>query len=257
MHLFRQPTPDELFRKWRASIRGQERTLDRQIRAVEAEERKVTHAVKQVAKRKDAKSCRILATEIVRARRHKGRLYTSKAQLNPVMMQLQHQTGTLHRSHPKAKRGGVWVWNANSKFSKGKLWWGNLDGSLPDLYDPSALAKMAGTLQKSAEVMKLVNRLVKLPEISHAMREMARELTKVGILEEMMEDTLEGLDSEGLEDEAEAEVNKVLYEITDGLFGDLQRVEEAPSKAAPQQPEVSVEEEDWERMQARLSALRS
>jgi len=173
MNFFRQPTPDELFRKWRTSIRSQERTLDRQIRGIDAEERKAKQTVKQVAKRNDIKSCRILAKEIVRARKHKERLYTSKAQLNSVMMQLQHQT---------------------------------------------AMTKMAGTLQKSAEVMKLVNNLVKLPEISAAMMEMSKELTKSGIIEEMMDDTLEGLDPEEIEDEADEEVNKVLYEMTDGNY---------------------------------------
>ncbi|KAJ9052704.1 Vacuolar protein-sorting-associated protein 24 [Entomophthora muscae] len=214
MNFFRQPTPEELFKKWRTSIRGQERTIDRQIRGIEAEERKVKLSIKQVAKRNDVKSCRILAKEIVRSRKHKERLHTSKAQLNSVMMQLQHQT---------------------------------------------AMAKMAGSLQKSAEVMKLVNKLIKLPEISAAMMEMSKELTKIGIIEEMMEDTLEGLDPEDLEDDAEEEVSKVLFEITDGLFGDVQKVQDIPVKSEIKASDKATEQEDedWEGMQARLSALRS
>jgi hypothetical protein len=43
---------------------------------------------------------------------------------------------------------------------------------------------------------------------------------QAGIMEEMLEDTLEGLDEdEELEEEAEAEVDRVLYEITDGKLG--------------------------------------
>jgi charged multivesicular body protein 3 len=39
-------------------------------------------------------------------------------------------------------------------------------------------------------------------------------------MEEMLDDTLEGLDEDSeLEDEAEAEVDRVLYEITDGKLG--------------------------------------
>jgi charged multivesicular body protein 3 len=33
------------------------------------------------------------------------------------------------------------------------------------------MVKVTGTLQKSTEIMKLSNALVKLPQISHAMRE--------------------------------------------------------------------------------------
>ena len=41
------------------------------------------------------------------------------------------------------------------------------------------MAKVTGALQKSTEIMKLSNQLVKLPQISQAMREMSMEMTKV------------------------------------------------------------------------------
>ena len=43
---------------------------------------------------------------------------------------------------------------------------------------------------------------------------------QAGIMEEMLDDTLEGLDEDPeLEEEAEEEVERVLYEITDGKLG--------------------------------------
>jgi charged multivesicular body protein 3 len=42
-----------------------------------------------------------------------------------------------------------------------------------------ATVKVAGSLQKSTEIMKTVNSLVKLPEISNAMMELSEEMTKV------------------------------------------------------------------------------
>jgi charged multivesicular body protein 3 len=42
------------------------------------------------------------------------------------------------------------------------------------------MAKVTGTLQKSTEIMKLSNALIKLPQISQVMREMSMEMTKVG-----------------------------------------------------------------------------
>jgi charged multivesicular body protein 3 len=41
------------------------------------------------------------------------------------------------------------------------------------------MVKVTGSLQKSTEIMKLSNSLVKLPQISQAMREMSMEMTKV------------------------------------------------------------------------------
>ncbi|ORZ18287.1 Snf7 family, partial [Lobosporangium transversale] len=196
-------------RKWRRDINAQQRALDRQKRGIEVEENKAKLMIKQMAKKGDIRTCKILAKELVRSRRQKDRIVTSKAQLNSISMQLQHQLATL---------------------------------------------KIAGTLQKSSEVMGLVNSLVKLPEISITMREMTKEMMKAGIIDEMLEETMESLDDEEVEEEAEEEVNKVLFQITDGLLG------EAPL-AAGKLPTVGLEEEEEEPalddMQRRLEALKS
>lgn len=98
------------------------------------------------------------------------------------------------------------------------------------------MAKVTGSLQKSTEIMKLSNQLIRLPQISQTMREMSMEMTKVssyfavmaltlmilskaGILEEMLDDTLNVEDDEELEEEADAEVDKVLFDLTNGKLG--------------------------------------
>jgi hypothetical protein len=43
----------------------------------------------------------------------------------------------------------------------------------------SAIARTVGHLSKSAEVMKLVNNLMKAPEMAVAMQEFSKEMTKV------------------------------------------------------------------------------
>lgn len=43
----------------------------------------------------------------------------------------------------------------------------------------AAMVKMAGTLKKSTEIMKSVNRLMRIPAISMQMQQMAMEMTKV------------------------------------------------------------------------------
>ncbi|XP_063040743.1 charged multivesicular body protein 3 [Engraulis encrasicolus] len=126
-----------------------------------------------------------------------------------------------------------------------------------------ALIRVSGALQKSTEVMKAMQSLVKIPEIQATMRELSKEMCKAGIIEEMMEDVFEGMEDEDeMEEEAEAEVDKILFEITAGALG------KAPSKVTDALPEPEPqgaaaaseeeeEEEDIEEMQSRLAALRS
>ena len=64
--------------------------------------------------------------------------------------------------------------------------------------------------------MAAMRNLIKLPEIQAAMMELSKEMTKAGLIEEMMEDTFESLEDDDLEEEADKEVDKVLWEITNG-----------------------------------------
>ncbi|GAA5861585.1 hypothetical protein JCM3774_002636 [Rhodotorula dairenensis] len=115
-----------------------------------------------------------------------------------------------------------------------------------------AMVKVTGTLQASTEIMKASNSLIKLPQLSNTMREMSSEMMKAGIMTEMLDDSMETLDEadEELEDEAQAEVDKVLYQLTDGKLGqvDAARVGELPrQQAAGPTPEELERDEEMER----------
>jgi charged multivesicular body protein 3 len=81
--------------KWKATIRKEERLLDRQINSLKEQEDKARKMVQQLAKKRpqDVGSLRILAKELVRARKQRSRMYQSKATLNSIQMQLQEQIG--------------------------------------------------------------------------------------------------------------------------------------------------------------------
>ncbi|KAG0658041.1 Vacuolar protein-sorting-associated protein 24 [Rhodotorula mucilaginosa] len=123
-----------------------------------------------------------------------------------------------------------------------------------------AMVKVTGTLQASTEIMKASNSLIKLPQLSNTMREMSAEMMKAGIMTEMLDDTMETLDEEDeeLEDEAQAEVDKVLYQITDGKLGqvDAAKVGELPQKQAtgPTPEELERDEEMERAIQGLLSS---
>lgn len=122
-----------------------------------------------------------------------------------------------------------------------------------------SVRKIEGSIRASTGIMKDVNSLVRLPELTGTMRELSSELMKAGIIEEMVDDTL--MDTEGLEEdeEAEEEVDKVLSDILKDRLPASKAKEELPSV---EQPEEEEEEEDDQaemlaQMRGRLEALKS
>ena len=78
---------------------------------------------------------------------------------------------------------------------------------------------MAGTLKQSTEVMKAMQQLIKVliiskyqkmilkvPEVMQVMREMAKEMTKMGLIEEVMEETMDALEPEDMEELAQVKL---------------------------------------------------
>jgi charged multivesicular body protein 3 len=72
--------------------------LDRQINSLREQEEKTRRMIQQMAKKRpqDVGNARILAKELVRARKQRQRMYQSKATLNSIQMQLQEQVGVAH-----------------------------------------------------------------------------------------------------------------------------------------------------------------
>uniref|UniRef100_A0A673US36 Charged multivesicular body protein 3 n=1 Tax=Suricata suricatta TaxID=37032 RepID=A0A673US36_SURSU len=244
--------PKELVNEWSLKIRKEMRVVDRQIRDIQREEEKVKRSVKDAAKKGQKDVCVVLAKEMIRSRKAVSKLYASKAHMNSVLMGMKNQLAVL---------------------------------------------RVAGSLQKSTEVMKAMQSLVKIPEIQATMRELSKEMmkgisfmnlnymrsssawerswrklleqqhiklrTQAGIIEEMLEDTFESMDDqEDMEEAAEMEIDKILFEITAGALG------KAPSKVTDALPEPEPsgamaasedeeEEEALEAMQSRLATLRS
>ena len=105
-----------------------------QINQIKREEMKATRSIKECAKRGDKESAKVLAKEVVASRKAVNRIYTAKANLSSIEMQMRNQASQL---------------------------------------------RLAGSLQKSSEVMKSMQQLVKLPELQKTMMELSKEMTKV------------------------------------------------------------------------------
>ncbi|KAJ4296655.1 Vacuolar protein-sorting-associated protein 24 [Kalmusia sp. IMI 367209] len=121
-----------------------------------------------------------------------------------------------------------------------------------------SVRKIEGSIRASTGIMKDVNSLVRLPELTGTMRELSGELMKAGIIEEMVGDTLD--DSALMEDEdeeAEGEVDKVLSEILKDRLPASKASEEVLPAAPVEEEEEENQEEMLAQMRSRLQALQN
>lgn len=122
-----------------------------------------------------------------------------------------------------------------------------------------SVRKIEGSIKASTGIMKDVNTLIRLPELTGTMRELSQELMKAGIIEEMVGDSLPDDElMEGEDEEAESEVDKVLGEILHGKMGKT-KVDETPVGEPGAEEEETLEEQEanLEQMRGRLEALKS
>ena len=122
-----------------------------------------------------------------------------------------------------------------------------------------SVRKIEGSIKASTGIMKDVNSLVRLPELTGTMRELSQELMKAGIIEEMVGDSLPDDELlEGEDEEADAEVDKVLGEILQGKLG-AAKVDQKPVEEEPVAEEEDLEDQEatLEQMRGRLEALKS
>merc|ERR1712168_1242448 len=92
-----------------------------------------------------------------------------------------------------------------------------------------ATIRLTGAVEKSTVVMASMSKLIKLPELQKTMANMSREMEKMGIMDEMIEDAMAALDDDDIEDAVDAEVDKVLYELTAGQLGEMPAGQTAPN----------------------------
>lgn len=118
--------------------------------------------------------------------------------------------------------------------------------------------KIQGSLKKSTGIMKDVNTMVRLPELSATMRQLSVELVRAGIIEEIVDDAIPNDEILEDEEEADAEVDKVLQEVLHGKLSQVESVKpEKPLEEEPAEEELEDQEATLEQMRGRLEALKS
>mmetsp|Transcript_10185 Transcript_10185/g.15290 ORF Transcript_10185/g.15290 Transcript_10185/m.15290 type:complete len:125 (-) Transcript_10185:107-481(-) len=107
---------------------------------------------------------------------------------------------------------------------------------------------MQGCLAKSTEIMTAMNKLVSVKEIRETMMAMAREMEKSGLVDEIIGETMSSMEPEGLDSQADAEVDKIMAELTAGV---LAPAASAPVNAIrPAQGKMTAQEQQEQQQQA-------
>ncbi|KAL0221154.1 hypothetical protein RCL1_001008 [Eukaryota sp. TZLM3-RCL] len=202
--------PREEAKEWKKQLRTEKRGLERQVRQIEQQEMKTQMAIKQAAKENRLSAARILAKELVRSKKAKERLWSARAQLNSMEMQISANIGT---------------------------------------------AKLASAMSSSTQIMQTMGALLKLPELNQTMMRMAQEMERAGMIDEMVNETLDSaLGDENEESEAEEELDSIVNQIITEQFSKVK----GPASGLPQNSskiDENIEEDDV--INQRLAALRS
>jgi charged multivesicular body protein 3 len=207
-------------RKCNALVRQNVRKLDRDIQQLKSTEQKTKTLIQQSSKR---------------------------AQRNPAMAKQANQDVRIFA------RELIRVRKQNNRLMTSKA---QLNSVQMQVNEAFSVRKIEGSIKASTGIMKDVNSLVRLPELTGTMRELSSELMKAGIIEEMLDDTLG--ENEMLEGEADEEVDKVLSEVLkDRLPASKAKEEELPAAPQPEEEEEENQEELLAQMRGRLEALKS
>lgn len=117
----------------------------------------------------------------------------------------------------------------------------------------AANSKLANTMATTAKTMGAVNKQMNPQGIMKTMQEFEKETTKMGMTEEIVEDSLNlALGESGDEEEEEAVVNQVLDEIGIEISGQLAKVPSAQRGALGESSKNKILDEDLERQLAQL-----
>ncbi|KAA8652817.1 ESCRT-III subunit protein VPS24 [Aspergillus tanneri] len=223
--VFFGPDPQTQMRKCNQIIRANTRQLDRDIMQLKTLEGKTRQYILNASRR---------------------------AQRNPLQAkQAQNESKTFARELVRIRKQSARLTTSRAQLHSVQM----------QVNEAFSMRKIQGSLKKSTGIMKDVNTLVRLPELTATMHQLSTELVRAGIIEEMVDDAIpnnELLEDE-LEEEADAEVDKVLQEI---LHGKLSQVEDIkPEKPIEETPAVEEQFEDQEaalaQMRGRLEALKS
>ncbi|EGX42995.1 Vacuolar protein-sorting-associated protein 24 [Orbilia oligospora] len=214
------PDPAEQQRKCNSLIRQNARQLDRQINTLKTLENKTKSQIKSASTRTSSTNKTLSKNSQLEIRL-----------LARELVRIRKQSTRLNTSKAQLESVGMQVREA------------------------FAVRKIQGSMKASTDVMRNVNALVRLPELTGTMQELTKALTAAEIISEMTDDMVP-VEEEFEDEEAEEEVDKVIAEIVGDKFAESSVPVDMPEVPVGEEP-VADEQIDLDEMRSRLEQLRS
>lgn len=212
-----EKNPKEMVQEWTSKLRKEGYQIDRQVRAIQREEDKVKRSMKEAAKKGDRDVCKLLAKEVIRARKACGKLHTSKAHLNSVSLQLKNQLATIRVAGSVSKSTEVM----------------------------QAMQSLVKVPEVAATMRELSKEMMKAGIIEEMMDE---TMESIDDSEDMEEEADEEVDKILWEITA-GQMGRAPAVVTDTIGASTSKEEEQPDK--------DIDEKELEEMKSRLQSLRS
>jgi len=111
--------------------------------------------------------------------------------------------------------------------------------------------KVLGAMKKSSAVMKMMNDVMSVPEMQKTMRDMAKEMEKAGMIEELAEDTMQ----DAFEVDSDEEDEVIEDVLRDVLGKELDKMNIGKEDLAVREKKPDAEEQEDE-LSKRLASLK-
>ncbi|KAI5957529.1 VPS24 [Candida theae] len=202
-------------------------------------------------------------------RKNKRELDRSVNQLQPLKKKTEGliRKAAKEKDYKTAKLYAKELININRQYNKLYTSRTRVESITMSINEQYSMNKLTKSIHSSTSIMKDVNSLIHIGAVSQTMQELSKELTKAGIINEMMDDMvdLDYEEDEELESESQEEVNKIIANLTEEKTSKVSEVPTTQLEAPQLEEEVPAteEEEDEEdniaidEIKQRLRALQS
>ncbi|KAI5953904.1 VPS24 [Candida margitis] len=201
-------------------------------------------------------------------RKNKRELDRSINQLQPLKKKTEGliKKSAKEKDYKTAKLYAKELININRQYKKLYTSRTRVESITMSINEQYSMNKLTKSIHSSTSIMKDVNSLIHIGAVSQTMQELSKELTKAGIINEMMDDMvdLEYDEDEELESESQEEVNKIIANLTEEKTSKVSEVPTTQLEAPQIEEEIpATEEEDEEdtiaidEIKQRLKALQS
>lgn len=200
-------------------------------------------------------------------RKNKRELDRSLNQLQPLKKKTEGliRKAAKEKDYKTAKLYAKELININRQYKKLYTSRTRVESITMSINEQYLMNKLTKSIHSSTSIMRDVNLLIHIGAVSQTMQELSKELTKAGIINEMMDDMvdLDYEEDEELESESQEEVNKIIANLTEEKTSKVSEVPTTQLEAPQMEEEEAPEEEEEEdtiaidEIKQRLKALQS